>query len=87
MKRYDADDVTLRQLKAERWRWQEEHVGAHRLLETTIVPLVPELAASILSREGRRVQALSPTPRAEDGAKPLRGVLKETGGTARLCRS
>jgi hypothetical protein len=63
MKRYNAYDVMLRQLKAERWRWQDEHVEAHRLLETTSIPLVPEPAAPIVGREGGRVQALSPTSR------------------------
>jgi hypothetical protein len=63
MKRYDAYDVTLRHLMAERWRWQDEHVEAHRLLEMTSIPLVPEAAAPIVGREGGRVQALSPTSR------------------------
>jgi hypothetical protein len=77
MKHYDAYDVTLRHPMAERWRWQDEHVGAHRLLETTIIPLVAELAAPIVGRESARVQAPSPTTRAEDGAKPLKRVLEE----------
>ena len=80
MKRFDAYDVTLRYLTAERWRSRDEHVviGDARPADGHLTGFHDEADARDFRYAMReRVQAFSPALRLEQSAELLRGVLKE----------
>jgi hypothetical protein len=80
MKRFDAYDVTLRYLTAERWQARDEHV-----VMSSASPADIHLAGfqdDVDARDFRhamreRVRAFSPPLRTDKSVKLLRGVLME----------
>jgi hypothetical protein len=80
MKRFDAYDVTLRYLTAERWQARDEHIvmSSARPADNHFAGFQDDADARAFRDAMRaRVQVSSPPVRTDKSAELLRGVLME----------